>query len=90
MDLPPNESINAKSMKRCIECGRPYRGGLNGPALLELALGELGENGLEADHPTDLIRLRRLADQVLSKIEAALETKAAAMIDPSRRLTYKG
>lgn len=28
-------------MIRCIECGRPYRGGLTSPALLELALGEI-------------------------------------------------
>jgi hypothetical protein len=52
---------------------------LNGSALLELALSELGEDGLQVDHPADLIRMRQLANRVVEKIEFALEAKAAAM-----------
>jgi hypothetical protein len=32
-------------MRRCVECGRAYRGGLNASALLKLALDEMGDSG---------------------------------------------
>jgi hypothetical protein len=66
-------------MKRCIECGRRYRGGLNAPALLELALDELSESELEAESIRDLIRMRALARRVSDRIDAAVSAGAERM-----------
>jgi hypothetical protein len=63
-------------MKRCIECGRPYRGGLNASQLLELGLSELAEGELEIDHVRDLSRMRELVRRVSDRLDAAMEAKA--------------
>jgi len=71
-------------MKRCVECGRPYRGGLKGPALLELALDELKEADLEEDHLTDLTRLRKLARAVSDRLDSEMSKRAAQMVQVHR------
>lgn len=67
-------------MKRCIECGRPYRGGLNAPALLELALQELVEAGLKEERLTDLARLRRLARKASERLDLEMSERADLMV----------
>jgi hypothetical protein len=70
-------------MKRCIECGRPYRGGLNAPQLLELGLGELAEGDLELEHLRDLIRMRELVRRISDRLDSAMEAKADKMATAS-------
>jgi hypothetical protein len=66
-------------MRRCIECGRPYRGGLSAPQLLELALSELGDEGLESESIRDLVRMRGLLRRVSDRLDLALSTGAERM-----------
>jgi hypothetical protein len=63
-------------MKRCVECGRPYRGGLNAPALLELALDEMGDAGLDGEHLRDLARIRKLIRRVERRVDDAMAAQA--------------
>jgi hypothetical protein len=63
-------------MRRCVECGRPYRGGLLAPALLELALEELKDNGLADEHMRDLVRMRELARRVERRLDDAIAAQA--------------
>jgi hypothetical protein len=63
-------------MRRCVECGRPYRGGLQAPELLDLALGELGEAGLDGEHIQDLVRMRALLQKTLARLDDAIGKKA--------------
>lgn len=63
-------------MRRCIECGRPYRGGLKAPELLELALGELRENRLDQEHIQDLVRVRALLHRVSQRLDDAISAQA--------------
>jgi hypothetical protein len=69
-------------MKRCVECGRPYRGGLNGPALLELALDEMGDSGLDGEHLRDLarVRVRRVERRVDDAMAAQAERLASGTV----------
>lgn len=66
-------------MKRCIECGRPYRGGLNAPALLELALQELSESDLGEEHLTDLTRTRKFLRSASDRLEDEMSNRVARM-----------
>jgi hypothetical protein len=66
-------------MKRCIECGRPYREGLKAPALLELGLSELSEGELEGEHLRDLTRMRELVRRVSDRLDAAVSAGAERM-----------
>jgi hypothetical protein len=68
-------------MKRCIECGRPYRGGLKAPALLELALSELAEGELDIENLRDLLRMRELVRRVSDRLDDALTIGAARMAE---------
>jgi hypothetical protein len=67
-------------MKRCIECGRPYRQGLNAPQLLELALSELEDGELESEHVRDLVRMRELLRRASNRLDAALSIGAERMM----------
>lgn len=71
-------------MKRC-EYGRVYRGGLNAPALLELALDELGDGGLDGEHLRDLARVRELVRQVEGRLDAAMAAQAEKLATGSTR-----
>jgi hypothetical protein len=74
-------------MKRCVECGRPFRGGLNAPALLEVALDELNETHLADKHLRDLARLRELVRRVERRLDAAMVTKAERLASSGRATT---
>lgn len=67
-------------MRRCIECGRPYRGGLSAPSLLELALQELAEGDLHDEHVTDLTRIRRLIRAASDGVEEEMSRRAGVML----------
>lgn len=67
-------------MRRCIECGRPYRGGLSAPALLELALQELSEGDLQEEHVTDLTRIRRFVRAASERVEQEMSRRASLMV----------
>lgn len=67
-------------MKRCIECGRPYRGGLSPAALLELALQELTDSDLSAERMTDLTRIRKLVRSASGRIDLGIAEQAERMI----------
>lgn len=67
-------------MKRCVECGRPYRGGLSAPALLELALQELSEADLRDEHITALTRVRRLVRAASDRLDSEMSARAKRML----------
>lgn len=62
-------------MRRCIECGRPYKDGLNGIELLELGLNELSESDLENDHIKNITRIRALLRKTSAKVEGAISDR---------------
>ncbi len=72
-------------MKRCIECGRPYRGGLVAPALLELALDELKEGELEDEHIQTLMRTRKALRRVSDRLDEAIQSRAYRMAHQESR-----
>jgi hypothetical protein len=63
-------------LRRCIECGRPYRGGLQAPELLDLALGELSETGLDVEHIQDLVRMRAVLQKAADRLDDAIGRQA--------------
>jgi hypothetical protein len=71
-------------MRRCVECGRVYRGGLSAPALLEVALDELGDAGLDGEHLRDLARVRELVRRVERRLDAAIALQAARLASSTR------
>lgn len=69
-----------EQMRRCLECGRPYRGGLSAPALLELALQELSEADLSGERLTDLARVRKTARAASDRLDQEMTNRADQMV----------
>lgn len=65
-------------MRRCVECGRPYRGGLQPAELLDLAVMEVTDLELDSENLQDLIRIRRQLRRASDAVESAVTRRATS------------